>query len=324
MRRRSLIGILALFAVPVCLPAQQNQNYDTVQVRVLPVQGNVFMLVGAGGNVTLQTGKDAILLVDASFEPMADKIMAAAKTQSDKDLQWVINTHVHDDHTGGNAKLRKMGKTIAGGNVAGDIKDSMEGATIIAQQNVLDRLSGVLGKDKPAPQDAWPTDTYSTPHKDLFINGEAIQIFHMPHAHTDGDSIVHFRKSDVIVAGDIFTPETYPVIDIDRGGTVQGLIDALNRIIEIAVPERSEEGGTRIIPGHGRICDEIDVVEYRDMLTIVRDRFQDMIRKGYTLAQVEAANPTSDYDPYYGRTSGFWTTKMFQEAVYRSLTQSKQ
>jgi glyoxylase-like metal-dependent hydrolase (beta-lactamase superfamily II) len=141
----------------------------------------------------------------------------------------------------------------------------------------------------------------------------------MPAAHTDGDSIVFFRRSDVISAGDIFTPETYPVIDLARGGSVQGVIDALNRIIELTVPAKYQEGGTYVIPGHGRLCEEADVVEYRDMVTIIRDRIQDLIRKGKTLEQVRAARPTLDYDTQYGGGATGSGAARFVEAVYRSL-----
>jgi glyoxylase-like metal-dependent hydrolase (beta-lactamase superfamily II) len=148
-------------------------------------------------------------------------------------------------------------------------------------------------------------------------------MFHIPAAHTDGDTIVYFRKSDVVSAGDLFLTDSYPVIDLKRGGSLQGVIDGLNRILDLAIPAHHEEGGTYVIPGRGRICDEFDVVEYRDMLTIFRDRIQAMIKKGLTLEQVKAARPTSDYDPEYGATAGPWTTDMFVEAAYKSLTQKR-
>jgi glyoxylase-like metal-dependent hydrolase (beta-lactamase superfamily II) len=171
------------------------------------------------------------------------------------------------------------------------------------------------------PMAALPMNAYFTPSRDFSLNGEAIFLHHAPAAHTDGDTIVHFRGSDVVSTGDLFSPDLYPVIDRRQGGTVNGVIAALNRILEITVPARYQEGGTYVIPGHGRLCDEADVVEYRDMVTIVRDRVADMIRKGMTLQQVKAARPTLDYDSEYGADSGFWTTEMFVEAVYGSLVE---
>ena len=156
-----------------------------------------------------------------------------------------------------------------------------------------------------------------------FMNGEGVQIIHIPNAHTDGDSLVYFRGSDVIATGDLFVTTSYPIIDIERGGNVQGIIDALNRILDLSIAEFRTEGGTMIVPGHGRLCDSADVAYYRDMVTIIRDRIQEMIKKGMTLDLVKAAKPTRDYDPRYGATTGFWTTDMFIEAVYKSLSARK-
>jgi cyclase len=321
------INVLAvpLFALSAAVAfAQQAQNFDNVQVHVLPVQGNIYMLVGAGGNITMQVGKEGVLLVDSMYAGLSDKVIAAVRTVSDKPIRYIINTHVHGDHTGGNEKLAAAGSTITGGNVVGDIgKSAGEGATVIAAQQVLDRMSVKDGATPAAPSGAWPTDTYITAEKELFFNGEAIQIFHQPAAHTDGDSLVFFRRSDVVSTGDIFVTTSYPIIDIERGGTYQGVLDGLNHIIDITIPAEKQEGGTYVIPGHGRLCDEADVVEYRDMMTILRDRFRDMIGRGMTLEQVKAANPTSDYDPLYGTDKGFWTTDKFIEASYRSLKAGK-
>ena len=300
--------------------APQTPDFDKVEIHTLPVQGDVYMLVGAGGNMTLQAGKDGVLLVDTEYAPLADKIAAAVRKISNGPIRYIINTHAHGDHVGGNEKIARMGATIAGGNVAGNISDAGVGATIIAHENVLNRMSSAK---PPLPFGDLPTDTYFTAEKNIFFNGEAVQIIHIPNAHTDGDSLVFFRRSDVISAGDIFTPGNYPIIDLMRGGNVQGVIAGLNKIIEIAVPAEKQEGGTYVIPGHGRLCDQADVVEYRDMLTIIRDRIQDSIKKGMTLEQVKAAKPTRDYDPLYGANTGFWTTDMFVEAVYRSLNPKK-
>lgn len=300
--------------------APQMPDFDKVEIHTLPVQGNVYMLIGAGGNITLQAGKDGVLLVDTEYAQLADKIGAAIRKVSNGPIRYIINTHVHGDHIGGNEKLGKMGSTIAGGNFAGNISDAGVGAAIIAHENVLNRMSAAK---PPLPFGALPTDTYFTAEKKMFFNGEAVEIIHIPNAHTDGDSFVFFRRSDVISAGDIFTPGNYPIIDSARGGNVQGVIAGLNKLIELSVPADKQEGGTYIIPGHGRLCDQADVVEYRDMVTIIRDRIQDSIKKGMTLEQVKASKPTRDYDPLYGSSTGFWTTDMFVEAVYRSLSPQK-
>jgi len=170
------------------------------------------------------------------------------------------------------------------------------------------------------PFDAWPTETYHLRKRDMFFNDEAIQVIHQPAAHTDGDSILFFRRSDVVVAGDLYMPSNYPVIDLAHGGNVQGVIEGLNRIIDLTIPAAKEEGGTMVIPAYGRLADEADVAEYRDMMTIIRDRVQNLIAKGMTLEQVKAARPTLDYDPRYGTNAGAWTTDMFVEAVYKSLS----
>jgi glyoxylase-like metal-dependent hydrolase (beta-lactamase superfamily II) len=283
--------------------------------------------VGATGNITVQVGKDGVLMVDTGSAQMSDQVIAAvkqlAKPLTNKPLRFIINTHFHPDHTGGNEKTRAAGATITGGNVAGNISDATEGAAIYAHENVMKRMSAPTGAQAPTPSGGWPTDTYFGDEHDLFFNGEAIQMFHPKSAHTDGDSIVFFRRSDVVSTGDIFTTTNYPVIDLQNGGSINGVIDALNFILDLTIPAEKQEGGTMVIPGHGRLCDEADVVEYRDMVTIIRDRIQDMIKKGMSLEQVKAAKPTRDYDPLYGSTSGFWTTDMFVEAAYRSLTAKK-
>jgi cyclase len=298
---------------------QQTERVENVDVHTLHVQGNVYMAVGAGGNVTLQVGDEGVLLVDTSVAAMSDKLVAAIRTLSDKPIRYIINTHVHPDHTGGNEQIAKRGSTIAGGNVG---IGASEGAGVIAHEHVLNRMSAPTGVQPAAPFAAWPTDTFFTNQKELFFNGEAIQIVHQPAAHTDGDTFVFFRRSDVISAGDLFLTTTYPVIDGEAGGSLDGIIAGLNHILDIAVPREKQEGGTYVIPGHGRLCDEADVLEYRDMVTIIRDRLLDMVGKGMTLEQVKAARPTLDYDGRYGEDPG-WTTDMFIEAAYRSLSQPR-
>lgn len=307
--------------LPALLFAQQTPpDYSNTKIEVLHVQGNVYMLVGtggpAGGNVTMQVGPQGVLLVDAMYAPLTDKLLEAIRTVSKAPIRYLILTHVHGDHVGGAANIAKAGRSIVGGNEAGDREQS---ATVIATQQVLDRMVTKDGNVPAYPSAAWPTDTYITDEKELFFNGEALQMFHQPAAHTDGDTIVFFRRSDVVSSGDIFTPNSYPIVDIERGGTYQGYLDGLNHILEITIPADKQEGGTYIIPGHGRLCDEADLVEYRDMMTILRDRFMDMIRKGMTLEQVKAEKPTRDYDGLYGATTGFATTDRFIETAYASL-----
>jgi cyclase len=310
------------FAQAPAAGAQRNPA-DT-EIHILPVQGNVYMLVGAGGNITVQVGDDGVLLVDAGLAGTSDKVYAAIRTLSTKPIHYIIDTHIHADHTGGNEALAKLGNTIAGGNVVGDIGASAGNqATVIAAQEVLDRMSATTNGQPAMPQGAWPTETYTTPERKLYFNGEGVLMIHQPAAHTDGDTIVFFRRSDVISTGDIFVTTSYPLVDLARGGNIQGVIDGLNRIIELSIPADEQEGGTQIIPGHGRLCDVADVVFYQEMVTIIRDRVQDMVNKGMTLEQVKAAKPTLDYDPRYGRDKGFWTTDMFVEAVYKSLSPKK-
>ena len=318
---------LLRFAVITAALSSWGYAQQPSDVHVLRVQGNVYMLVGAGGNIAVQVGSDGVLMVDTGSAQMTDQVLAAvkqiAKPITSKPLRYIVNTHSHPDHTGGNEKARAMGRTITGGNVSGNISDASEGAAIYAHANVLKAMSAPTGAQAPTPTGAWPTDTYFNGAKELFFNGEALQLFHPKSAHTDGDSIVFFRRSDVVMTGDIFSTTTYPIIDLQNGGSLNGVVDALNFILDITIPAEKQEGGTMVIPGHGRLCDEADVVEYRDMVTIIRERIQDMIKKGMTLEQVKAAKPTRDYDPLYGASTGIWTTDMFVEAAYKSLSAKK-
>jgi cyclase len=285
----------------------QAQSTDSGGLHLIPVQGNVYLLMGPAGNITLQVGSDGVLLVDTMTAPLAPRIAAEIKQISELPIRFIIDTSMDADHIGGNEALAKMGAPGASPTDTG-------GATTIAHENVVNRMATPARPgETPKATPGLPNDEYFTPTKDFYFNGEPIFVIHEANAHTDGDSIVLFRRSDTISTGDIFTPERYPVIDIERGGSVQGMLDALNHILHLTVPARLQEGGTRVIPGHGRLCDEAEVVEYRNMITIVRDRIQDMIKKGMTLEQVKAAKPTLDYDVQYG--SG----EAFVEAVYKSL-----
>jgi cyclase len=288
-------------------------------VHIQKVRGNVYMLNGAGGNITLSVGPDGVLLVDAGLPNMSDKVLAEIKELTNKPIRYILNTHVHPDHTGGNQKIMAAGETLSGGDVIRLNANVREGADVIAHQNVLDRMIKPNGNQPPPPFQMLPKDTYFGRKKDMFFNDEAVQLLHPQNAHTDGDTIVFFRRSDVISTGDIFSTVGYPFIDLANGGSIQGEIDALNQIIELSVPANKEEGGTMIVPGHGRLCDEADVAYYRDMITIIRDRILDMKKKGMTVEQVKAAKPTRDYDPRWGAASGFGATDTFVEAVYKSL-----
>jgi cyclase len=302
--------------------AQQNGNPNS-EVHVLPVQGNVYMLVGAGANITAQVGNDGVLLVDAGLAPMSDKVVAAVRTTFAKPIRYIIDTNIFADHVGGNENIGKQGRRYdaPAGNPGNPIAILGEGAQIIAFQSVLDRMSDSKSKDA-APETAWPNDAYEDPRKPLHFNGEAIDILHQPAANTDGDTMVLFRASDVVSTGDIFSTTSYPMIDVERGGSIQGVIDGLNRLMyQITVTGSHQEDGTLIIPGHGRLSDQGDLTFYQQMVTVIRDRIQAMIKKGMTLEQVKAAKPTMDFDPRYGTDSGPWTTGMFVESVYQSLSQ---
>lgn len=303
--------------------AQQNQNSDTAEVHVLPVQGSVYMVAGSGANITLQVGQQGVLLVDTGNVQLSEKVIAAIRKLSDKPIRVIINTNVDPDHVGGNENIGKAGLTVMGGVVSYSAQDIQRGAQILAHENAFNRMNGMTGGKSSWPSAAWPTDPYSGSPKKLYSNDEGIEIIHVPAAHTDGDSIVFFRRSDVVSAGDIFVTTGYPVIDLQRGGSIQGIIDGLNRILDLTIAKQEVEGGTYVIPGHGRLCDQFDVLEYRDMVTIIRDRVQDMIKKNKTLEEIKAAHPTEDYDARYGAKTGPWTTDMFVEAVYKSLLATK-
>ena len=301
-------------APPALRPAQG-------EVRLQRVQGNVYLLAGAGGNIAVQVGNDGVLLVDSGVATMSEKVLAAIRTLSDKPIRYIVNTHAHTDHIGGNEAIAKAGARPGGGLVVAGPGGT--GASVVAHEEVLFAISAPTGETALMPVGAWPTDAYPGDEKEIFANGEAIQLLHQPAAHTNGDSVVFFRRSDVIAAGDLLDLTRYPMIDEKRGGTFSGVLAGLNRIMDLAIPENWEEGGTMIVPGQGRIADEADVMEYRNMVTIVRDRIADMIGRGMTLAQVKAARPTFEYDGRYGATTGEWTTEMFVEAAYRDLSRGK-
>ncbi len=311
MRPRFLLALAILcFVMVLAIVRAQDQASDKSGVQLLHVQGRVHMLVGAGANITVQLGDDAVVLVDSGLPQMSPEVLAAVRSLSQKPIEFIIDTSADADHTGGNRNLAEAGHFISGMN------GETPGASIVSQIAVLDRMSA--GKTA-VPQDLWPTDTYDTDKWALF-NDEAIVLEHPHAAHTGGDTVVFFRRSDVISTGDILTTDRYPMIDLEKGGSIDGEVDALNRLLELMVPRADEEGGTYVIPGHGRICDRAVVTSYRDMVTIVRDRIAHSVKQGLTLDQVKASRPTLDYDGIYGTDSGPWTTDMFIEAVYKSLS----
>jgi len=329
---------------------QAASQTGAADLQLIPVRGHIYLLGGAGGNITVSAGLDGVLLVDSGLTQHADKVLTKIRElQQDlqrnlpppprwgaethaasnlepyyrtlappKPIRYIANTSALPDHTGGNEKISLAGKTFTGGNVAGELGDVGEGAAILAHENVLARLGEVTPK---LPGHAMPTDTYfgGVMKMAYFFNGEGVELVHVPAASTDGDSMVHFRGSDVVATGEIFDFTRYPLIDLAKGGTIQGLLAGLNRLVEMAVPEFRSEGGTLFVPAHGRVGDIADITYYRDMTTIIRDRVQDLIKKGKGLADIKAAKPTEDWDPRFGRDKT-WTPDMFVEAIYKGLT----
>ena len=253
------------------------------------------------------------------------RCIAEIKTLQIRPVRWIIDTNADLDHTGGNGKIAKTGvAAIAQGGVAapggGGGAFFGAGARLIAFEKVMNRMSAPTGQRSPREIADWPTDTFFTARKNFWFGGEPIEMWHVPAAHSESDVMVFFRKSDVIVAGDVIAADRYPYIDAKNGGSIQGIIAGLNQIVATAVPEYNQQGGTRIIPGHGRVLNQSDVVEYRDMATIIRDRIARLAKEGKTLVQVKAMHPTLDYDGIYGSTTGEWTTDMFIEEVYKEVT----
>lgn len=288
------------------------------EIHVFSIRNNVYMLVGDGGNIVVQVGDQGPLVVDTGTGALAGKTIAAIKKLSDRPVQFIANTSFRADHTGGNVKVRASGldPSLQGSFFSNQFADAGQGATIMAHQNTQNHMD-----ELKMPAEGVPSDTFLEDHRRKFHNGDSVELFWEPNAVTDGDSIVHFRRADVIVTGDIFTTTQYPFIDIKNGGSVQGEIKALNDILNRTVYEHEEDGGTLVVPGHGYLSNEHEVVEYRDMVVIVRDRVRDMINKGATLEQVKAARLTADYDTRYGKSTGPWTTDTFVEAVYNGLKQ---
>jgi len=297
-------------------------------LEVLQLRPNFYMIAEAGANIGVQVGDDGVVVVDAGSTATAGAVAGAIKKITTAPIRYIINTSADPDHVGGNETIAKAGQTLLLIRAIG-LPNNFLGsgpASILAAEQVLTRMSAPTGQTSPFPFAAWPTETFNNGRKYMYLNGEGIEILHQTAAHSDSDSIVFFRRSDVIVAGDIMDTTRFPVIDVARGGSIQGELDALNRIVEMAIPSVpivSREAGTSVIPGHGHVGDQFDVVHYRDMLTIIRDHVLDLIKAGMTLEQIKAASPAQGYIRRYGSDSGPWTTNDFIEAVYQSLVHAK-
>jgi len=310
-----------LAAAAISIRAQQ-------PLETLRVQRNVYAIFGAGGNVTVQIGDEGVLVVDSGLAASAGALIAEIRKLSTRPIRFLINTHAHPDHVGGNVAFSSAPvdpRPDFSGTAPPAGADPLQPLNIIAHERVLRRMTAALPPLAPGQLGGaerlrgMPIDEYFVPSKDMHFNGEAVVLYHEPNAHTDGDSFVLFRGSDVVSAGDVFTPGSFPFIDIASGGSVQGEIAALNHLLQLTVPAHTQEGGTYVVPGHGRLSDEADVVEFRDMIVIVRDRVQDMIKKGMTLDQIKAARPSRDYDPGYVTPQSFVKADQFVEAIYKGL-----
>jgi cyclase len=327
---RILSAILAvgglLFGGPVASRAAAPD--DGGGLDVIKVRPNFYMIAGAGGNIGVDIGSDGVVLVNAGTEAASEQVLAALKKITPLPIRYIIDTNAEADFVGGNGKLAKAGKTIFT-NVLGNpaLAEAMTNggaAAILAHDSVLQRMSAPTGKVAPFPDDALPTEAFYPDRYTLRMNGEGIIVMHEPAAHSNADSFVLFRGSDVVVAGDIMDKTRFPVIDTANGGSIQGEIDALNKLIELAIPPTPfiySGPGTYVIPGHGRLCEQMEVVDYRDMVVVVRDVVADLIKQGKTLDQIKAAHPAEPFETQYGTEPG--STDQFIEAIYKGLTAKK-
>lgn len=308
--------------------AQQAESDAPVLVQLRP---NFYVIAGAGGNIVMQIGPEGVILVDSGTTENADRVLATIRRVTTLPIRYIINTSMDADHVGGNDKLARAGLSIlpgavvAGAGLNDDVVSNYGRASVLAHENVLARMTAATGP-QALPFALFPTKTFAYRQYAMYLNGEGIQVIHMPASLTDGNTVVFFRRGDVIATGDIIDTTRWPVIDVKRGGTVQGEIDALNRLMDMSilnVPLQWQPERTFLVPGHGFVYDKLDLLEYRDAVTVVRDRVQDLINDGKTLAQVKAANPTLGYRSQYGSDSGPWTTDMFVETIYNELAAKK-
>ena len=304
--RRTLASLLAVLLMAGALPAN-------AQTRTTHVADNIYLITGAGGNVTVSVGSSGVMLVDSGSANMSDALLTAIQDiEPNATIRFIINTTNLPEHVGGNATVRIAGDTFTGGNAVA-IGGVDVGASIVSHETNLHRMAAVPG----IQFEMLPTDTFFTPKYDLYFNGEPVEMIHRVSSIDDSSLIVHFRRADVIAAGDIFRLDGYPRINLESGGSVNGVLDSLNFLVDLAISDTLSEGGTLIIPGHGRITDEADLVRYRDAITIVRDRVQAMVERGQTFEEVLAARPSLTYDSRYSMPD--WTTEQFLEVVYESL-----
>jgi len=338
LRGRALTVCAAIWAAHASSGIAVAQQ-SAANIEVLQLRPNLYLIAGAGGNVAVQVGPDGVLLVNTGAQESSSQVLAAIQKLTEQPIRYVINTNADADVVGGNAALSKAGQSLATPIRPAGRQVRVTGlnafAPIVAHENVLRGMRAPGGQASPFPTDAWPSEPFNGRRKSFYFNGEGIEIVHQPRAHSDGDVLVFFRRSDVVAAGHLVDATRFPVIDVARGGSVQGELDALNRLIELAIPAGPHvgtpldgnptsppAGGTEVVPGLGRIYRQIDLVNYRDMVVIIRDRIQHLISQKMTLDQIKAARPAKAYEPEYGATSGTWTTANFVEAVYTSLTKA--
>ena len=306
------------------LSAQQSASNSDLEIY--QVRSNFYMLVGAGANIGVQIGSDGVVLVDTGSPDASSKVLEAIRKLTALPIRYIINTSADSDHVGGNEALARSGVGIGANGVppAPGNDRNAAAATIQAAIEVLNRMSAPSDKVSPFPVAAWPTETLveSDRIKSMALNDDGIQIIRAPGAHSDGDLMVLFRRADVIVAGDILDTTRFPVIDVEKGGSIRGEIAALEHLIELTIPPTPlvwKQGGTFVLPANGYVCEQSDVVEYRDMMVVIRDTIRDLIKQGKTLDQIRQANPTLPYRARYGSDSGPRTTDMFVESVYKGL-----
>jgi cyclase len=287
---------------------------DSGGLEVIKVRPDFYMIAGAGGNVGVNIGSDGIVLANAGSAAGADQVLAELKKLTDLPIRMILNTEAGPDFVGGNLKLARAGLAVrTGSNLA----------EIIAFDAVLSRMSA-RNANPSYPGDAWPNDAFLANRHAVRMNDQGIEAWHVPDAHSDGDSVIMFRRSDVVVTGDIIDMDRFPVIKLDQGGSIEGEIEALNKVIELTIapiPYIYKDVGTYVVPGHGRLCEQMDVVEYRDMVVNVRDNVEDLIKQGKTLDQAKAAHPALAFETRYGREPG--VTDAFVESIYKSLTAKK-
>jgi glyoxylase-like metal-dependent hydrolase (beta-lactamase superfamily II) len=311
----AVAGVALLFAAGSVSAQQDGGGLSVVQVRP-----NFYMIAGAGANIGVQTGPDGVVLVNTGTREASGNVLAAIRQLTKAPIRYIINTSADADVLAGNATFSKSPSVLH----------------VAAHENVMKAVSAPTGQISPFPADVWPDETFFQERKYVFFNGEGIEILHMPSAHSDGDVAVFFRKSDVVVAGHVLDDTRFPVIDLARGGSIKGEINALNRLIELAIPPgplvgtppvgialSEMPGGTEVLPARGRVYRQLDLVEYRDMIVIIRDTIKYYMDQKMTLDQIQTAAPAKAWETRFGATSGPWTTQQFVEAVYRSLLKEK-